>query len=197
VTDSPLHPFDTAYGKRPEFGELARETGRVLNQRSSAQLGGSINLLTKAMARLDAGEVDPADRLITRAAEMPYDEYHEGSPGVRGAQQLVYELVSDELETSAEDDATWLTVTIEVHGRLAGAGRVELESSTHGFVLQRDLFELSPTEERLIRRTFGHAPLEADLGDGPATSAAEREAIIRSLLDAARALRDAYAQRTG
>lgn len=192
MTDSPIHPFDPAYGKRPEFGELARETGRVLNQRLSAQLDGSINLLTKAMARLGAEDVEQADRLVRRAAEMPYDPHDEGSPGIRGAAQIVYELVSDQLEMSDEDDPTWLELTVGVHASVSGPGRIDLESVLHGFVLQRDLFSLSRDEQRLIRKTFGHAPLEAELGDGPDTTVEDRVVVIRSLLDAARALRSAY-----
>jgi hypothetical protein len=197
MSDHPLHEFDPAFGKRREFGELTRASGRALNDRAFAQLDGAINLLSKAVARLDAGEDESAERLIARAAASPYSEYHAGSPGVRGAQQILYELVSDQLESSDEDDSTWLTVTIEVHSHLGGPGRVDLESSVHGFFLQRDLFELSASEERLIRKTFGHAPLEADLGDGLDTTAEERVVIIRSLLDASRALHAAYAQRTG
>lgn len=192
MIDPLLREYDPAYGKRPEFGELARDAGRVLNQRLFAQLDGAMNLLTKAASRLDSGETEQADRLIARAAAMPYDARDEGSPGVRSAAQIAYNLVSDQLEMSAEDDSGWLTVTIDVHAHLDGPGRVHLESVVHGFVLQDRLFTLSPAETRLIRKTFGHAPLEADLGDEPDTTAAERAVVIGSLIESARALRSAY-----
>ncbi|GAB3197139.1 hypothetical protein GCM10027062_08150 [Nocardioides hungaricus] len=204
MTEQPLLGFDLqeldpAYGKRAEFGELVRAEGRRLNARSHAQIDGATNLLTKALARQEAGDAEQADRLIDRAAAMPYDARDEGSPGVRAAGQLVYVLVSDWLEASAEDDMSWLTAAVEAHSRVDGAGRAYLASTVHGFVLQDLFFTTSRAEQRLIRATFADAPLEADLGDGPELPPDGRASVIRSLLTCVRALEQAYAeaQRTG
>ena len=152
-----------------------------------------MNLLTKAIARLDAGESEQADRLVARAAMLPYDPRELGSPGVRGAAQIVYDLVSDQFEVSADDDSRWLTAAVEVYSSVIGPARLNLESVMHSFLLQDDLFALSRVEQRLIRKTFGHAPMEAELGDGPEATPAERAVVIVSLLGSARALRTAYA----
>ena len=63
----------------------------------------------------------------------------------------------------------------------------------HGFVLQGEFFDVSAVEKRRIHQTFGDAPLEPELGDEPNSTLEQRHDIIRSLVMAALALRDAYA----
>ncbi len=41
--------FDPGHGLRAEFREMARQSGRMLNARFSAQIAGAENLLTKAI----------------------------------------------------------------------------------------------------------------------------------------------------
>lgn len=156
-----------------------------------------MNLLDKALRRQGDGEDEPADRLIRRAAAMPWDTRMEGSPAVRGASQLLHELLSDWFEESDVDDLWWLEVATSAHDRLPrGPGRDEIASIVHGFVLQAGVYDTTKSEQRRIRAAFGDAPLEADLGDRPDQTPAGRESIIRSLLAAIRAL-EAEAQRTG
>jgi len=47
--------FDPGYGLRAELREMARQSGRMLNARFSAQIAGAENLLTKAIRALGAG----------------------------------------------------------------------------------------------------------------------------------------------
>jgi hypothetical protein len=192
---SDLFEFDPAHGRRPEFGELARRSGRMLNELGLAQITGAENLLAKATASAASGNVERAEQLIQRAAAMPYDQREEGSPGIRGAEMLVFSLVTDQLEASDEEDPGWLDVAVEVYAHLDGPGKAELASVMHGFVLQGDIYNVTTAEGRRIRQVFGHAPLEADLGDGPALTVEERREIIRSLIAAAVALRGGYAAR--
>jgi len=193
MTDQFLSQFDPAYGKRPEFGELARRSGRTLNERSQAQIMGAENLLTKAMASMSTGQADRAENLIRRAAELPYDPREEGSPGVRGAAMLIHTLVTDRYEASEYDDSGWLDVALHVHGQLDGPGKAELASIVHGFVLQDAFFSVSRAEKRRIQQAVSDAPLEADLGDGPELTLERRLDIVRSLVTAAVALREGYA----
>jgi hypothetical protein len=171
-----LSELDPAHGKRREFGNLARSSGRTLNERSMAELVGAENLLAKAVTSASAGDVDRSEQLLQRAAAMPYDAREEGSPGVRGATMLIYSLLSDQLEAAEYDDPTWLDVVLDVHPRLDGPGRAEVASVVHGFVLQDAFFSVSPAEKRRIRQAFGDAPLQADLGDGPDLSLEQRRA---------------------
>jgi hypothetical protein len=197
VDDDALDELLASLGPEGEFGELQRRSGRLLNQMSHAQLTAAENLLTKAARSLSAGDPERAERLIDRAAQMPYDPREEESPGVRGATMLVYRIISDRFETSEPDDMAWLDVVLAVHPHLDPIGRAEVASVVHGFVLQEAFFDVPPAEARRIRRAFGDAPLNAELGDGPDATLEQRRAIIRSLTAAAAALAAAYAAATG
>jgi hypothetical protein len=184
--------FDPGHGLRTEFREMARQSGRMLNERFSARITGAENLLTKAIRAFTAGDTERMEALIRRAAQMPYDEREEDSPGVRAASVLVYSLVGDRFEDSEPDDLAWLDVVLAVLPGLDPLGRAEVASLVHGFVLQEAIFTLTATEKRRIRQAFGDAPLEADLGDGPDATVEQRADIIRSLTLAAAALSEAY-----
>jgi hypothetical protein len=82
-----------------------------------------------------------------------------------------------------------------VHAVVSGEGKAELASITHGFVLHRDLYEVTREERRRIQVAVGDAPLEADHGDGPDLTAAERAAIIGSIVATACALEEGYESR--
>jgi hypothetical protein len=179
---------------RAEFGEMARQSGRLLNARFTAQITGAQNLLTKAIRALAAEDPDRAEALIQRAAQMPYDEREQDSPGVRAASVLVYSLISDQFENSEPDDLAWLDVVLQVHPGLDSLGQAEVASMVHGFVLQGAIVTLTATEKRRIQQAFGDAPLEADLGDDPHATVEQRTGIIRSLTRAAAALSEAYAR---
>lgn len=192
MTDPFPAEFDPGHGLRAELREMARQSGRMLNARFSAQIAGAENLLTKAIRALGAGDADRAEALIQRAARMPYDEREQDSPGVRAASVLVYSLISDRFEASEADDLAWLDVVLQVHPGLDPLGQAEVASLVHGFVLQGAIFAVTATETRRIRQAFGDAPLEADLGDGPDATVEQRADIIRSLTRAAAALSEAY-----
>jgi hypothetical protein len=187
-----LSDFDSAYAKRGEFGELARQSGRTLNEIGLAQIAGAENLLSKAVSSASAGNQDRAEHLMQRAAAMPYDPREEGSPRIAGAKMLIYTLVSDQFEASTQEDAAWLDVAIAVHADADGPGKAELASAVRGFVMQKELYSLSAVEERRIRERFGDAPLEAELGDGPDLTLEKRRDIISSLVATARALGEGY-----
>ena len=192
VTDPFSSGRDAARGQRNEFGELARQSGRLLNELSDAQIAGAQNLLTKAIRALDLEDDERAEQLIRRAAQMPYDTREAGSPGVRAATLFVYGVISDQFEACDPDDMTWFDVALEVHPGLDPTGRAEVASVVHGFVLQGAFFDVSAVEKRRIREAFGDAPLEAELGDGPNSTLEQRQDVIRSLIMAAMALSNAY-----
>jgi hypothetical protein len=195
VTDTSLSEFDPGYGLRREFAAMARQHGRLLNERSHAQIKGAQNLLTKAVRALASGDTQRAEQLVQRAAQMPYDAREAGSPGVHGASMLVYLRISDQFEASAADDPSWLDAPLHVHPDLDPVGQAEVASVVHGLVLQGTLFAVSPAEKRLIQKAFGGAPLNADLGDAPEATVEQRRDIIRSLVRTALALDEAYANR--
>ncbi len=179
-----LSEFDPARGLREELGELARDSGRMLNARSHAQMDGAENLLMKAVRSLAGGDSKRVEKLIRRAAQMPYDPREEGSPGVRAASLLTYRLISDQFEASRYDDTRWLDVVLEVHPRLDASGRAQVASVVHGFVLREAFFDVSAAEKRRIQQVFGDAPLEAGAvpAKGPRPLAVEghRPSVERS-----------------
>ena len=168
----------------------------MLNALGHAQITGAGNLLKGAIRALTTGDAQRAEQLILRAAQMPYDDREEGSPGVRAASMLVYRLITDQLEASEEDDMTWLDVVLAMHPGLDPTGRADVASVVHGFVLQPALFAVSPAEKRRIHQAFSGAPLEAELGDSPNSTVEQRQDIIKSLVVAAVALGEAYAAAT-
>ena len=196
VDDDALPEFLASLAAEGAFGPLQGRSGRLLNEMSTAQIRAAENLLTKAARSLSAGDEARAERLIERAAQMPYDPREEGSPGVRGATMLVYNTICNQFEDSEPDDSAWLDVVLAVHPHLDLTGQADVASVVHGFVLQEAFFTVIPAEARRIRRAFGEAPLNADLGDGPDTSVEQRRTIIRSLTTAAATLADAYAAAT-
>jgi len=192
VTDDFLSEYDPAYGKRPEFAALIRESAPQAGDRSMARLTGAENLLAKAMVALAAGDGDRAEKLIRRTAEMAYDEHEEDWPGISGASLLVHDLVVDEFEASEFGDSRWLEVALDVHGRADGPARAELASTIHGFAAPDDP-DVSRAERRRIQQEVGNAPISADLGHDPELTLEQRLVIIRSLVAAAVALHEAYA----
>lgn len=184
--------FDPAYGLPAEFGELARQSGHDANDRSHAQLIGAENLLAKAMESTIAGDTSRAERLIGRAAAMPWDDREQAAPGVFGATLLVYDVVSGRYEASDGSDSSWLDVALDVHARAEGPARAELTSVIGDFARGHDIDSLSPTERRRIRAAVGDAPREADLGDRADLTVEQRAGIIRSLVHAAAELERGY-----
>ncbi len=193
MDDDALAELLASIGPSGEFAELHRRSGRLLNQVSNNQLTAAGNLLNKAARSISAGDAVRAERLIDRAAQMPYDPREGDWPGVRGAAVLIHRIIGDHFEASDPDDLAWLDVIFQVHPQLDPAGRAEVASVVHGFVLQEAIYDVTPAEARRIRRAFGDAPLDVDHGDGPDATVEQRRAIIRSLTTAAAALVDAFA----
>ncbi len=172
--------------------ELQRQSGHLLNELSHAQVEAAENLLAKAARSLSAGDDQRAQRLIDRAAAMPYDPREESSPGIWGARMLIHTVIVDEFEYSDPDDLAWLDVVLAVHPHLDEIGQAHVASTVHGLVLQQAFYDVSVAEARHIQAAFGDAPLEADLDDGPETTLEQRRAIIGSLTAALAALNAAF-----
>lgn len=192
MDEDDLAEFLAGLDEEGEFRPLELHSGRLLNQLSHAQIEAAGNLLSKAARSLSGGDTERAEKLIDRAAQMPYDPREEASPGVMAASVLVTIIISDQFEESEPGDLAWLDVVLGAHPDLDATGRAEVASVVHGFVLQDRVYSVTPAEARRIRKHFGDAPLNADLGDGPDSTTEQRRDIIRSLVTAAAALSDAY-----
>lgn len=104
------------------------------------------NLLTKAVRRLGEGDVAGADALISRVVAMADPA---GDPPWDEAQMMLHNAVCNVLETSAEDDASWLERAEKLFPGLEGLPRLALED-----VLAVTLsdYHLRPQESRRVRK---------------------------------------------
>lgn len=180
-------------GDADEMQAIASHSGRLLNSVGQAQLLAAQTLLSKAARSVSAGDAARAERLIERAARIPYEDRERHSPGLAASVSLVHDLITDEFEASDTDDLAWLDPVLSVHPHLDATGQAVVASVVHGFVLQSGYYTVGPRESRRIRQLFGYAPLNVELGDGPDISMVQMRQTIRSLVHAAAALGDAYA----
>ncbi|MFN3340437.1 MAG: hypothetical protein ACK40Z_12130 [Dietzia sp.] len=84
------------YGIHPET-----KTGALAPLSQAAQVAAE-NLLNKVIDKLEAGDSEAADRLISRAVAIPFDEHQENWPGPMMADQMLFELLSDVAEEWAD-----------------------------------------------------------------------------------------------
>lgn len=163
------------------LGRTRRQFREQLQAESWAFFQGAGNLLDKACAALDTGDDERAERLMARAAGLPYSYFEECWPGVAMASVALYTEVNEAYEDSDEEDSEWLLAAIDVLPSLEGPGHEAMSSVLYGFILEGAVLE--PREERLIRKQVGEQPLDVDHVDADATLE-ERVAVVRSLLTA-------------
>lgn len=136
---------------------MARQLGRMQHSRHHAQITGAENLLTTAIRALNTGDSERAGQLMQRAAQMPYDEREDESPGVVAASMLVCRLISDQFESSESSDTTWLDVVLGVYSDLDSSGRARVSSVDHGLVLQEAFSLLARCRPAPVDRLHGRA----------------------------------------
>lgn len=100
--DDELGDLDALLGQRTPFGSTLVAPTAPLAPFSRAGTIAADNLLSKAVARLRAGEAEAAQRLMTRAASLAYDE-HEGMwPGPAMAAHALFNVLADQSEFIAD-----------------------------------------------------------------------------------------------
>ncbi|MEI2778614.1 MAG: hypothetical protein V9G19_22130 [Tetrasphaera sp.] len=160
---------------------LARNSGHLRNEQFFTQMAGADNLLMKAGVALELGDSAKADRLITRAAAMPYDDREMRFPGVQAADSVVYAVILNAVEAADEDDSAWLDAALAAHEEATGPGKQQLACVLNGFVRQAGIVDLTPREKARIRAVARDAPLDVDHVD-PDSTVGERADVIRSIL---------------
>lgn len=155
-----------------------RSSGRMLNEMSMAQLHGATNLLTKAARALGTDDAR-AQRLIDRAAAMPWDDREERFMGVQAAASLVHAVVSDAFEDADVDDLRWLDAVEGALDRVGAHGQAQIRSTVRA--LAGPFFETSSEEERRLLAVAGDAPVDAEHVTEDA-GVAERADVIRDLV---------------
>lgn len=164
------------------LGRLEYTSDRLRGTMSSAMIDGAYNLLDKALRALEARDVERAERFVTRAASMPWDDHEEDFPGLMAGIIMVSREVNDALDESSDDDETWLDVALEVLKESNGPGHDQLAATLRLFAAYAEDFDLSPHEERRIRSAVGSSSQDVVHHSGPDTPLDTRIEVLGSLL---------------
>ena len=170
-------------------GALGRTTfsaTRDLAPFSEGAAAAADNLVSKALDALKNDDRDRADRLLVRAARLPYDEHEEGFPGLDALSLGLFCLVTDECEASEPDDDGWLRAAFTALPELDDVGSRALLNVLR--VVDQD-YRLPVRESARIRRAVPRDLTAPD--DVAATSTPDQLAPIMGSIARAHV---AYAQ---
>lgn len=156
------------------LGDVERASNRVLSSFSQACQQGADNLLANALRRLAAGDEAGAARLVERAARLPYDSYEDAAPAAVAAHMLLFTAVMVELESSDENDSTWLDAALALLPAATERDRFEMRDT---LVPLRQDFDLTKAEARRIDAALRDIPEDpglSDMGNLPVAELEER-----------------------
>lgn len=97
------NPFAPDAGQ--SFGATRRDMPSVEYAHIEALRDGAENLLNKALEALEAGDEARANRFVTKACSLPYDEREEHHPGPDVANFLAYLFLADVADAAGTKDA--------------------------------------------------------------------------------------------
>ena len=169
--------------------DIARQSsGESRNDEFFTQMEGAANLLTKALAATEAGDVERANRLVTRACGFPWDDRTEHHPGAAAANQLLFDRITDALEMSEEDDERWLDAALALYASSTGVAR-EVVASTLLEVRRDNLgvYDITRAESDRIGRAGLRWREDDAYGLTRTSTLSEQVAVATSLLEAVRA----------
>lgn len=123
------------------------------------------NLFRKTVAALSRGEEDKARRLATQAAQRPYDDFEGVWPGPAAAHFALFQLVTDEVEESTEDDHAWVDAFADVVSRVSGHQLHELRYLAAILSQDAGYHSIDGQEAARLRTLAGGVDLQAQPGD--------------------------------
>ena len=97
-----LDDIDAIRARRTPYGTHPVAPTASLAPFSQAAMRAAENLLVKAVDRMRSGEQTAADRLMGRAAEIPFDDHEGVWPGPTIAAQLLFDVLADHSELIAD-----------------------------------------------------------------------------------------------
>lgn len=155
----------------------------MLGPFSLASWQGAENLLTKALRKLEEGDEAATARLVERAASLPYDPHEDAAPAAIAAGMLLFMAVSDELESSDEDDSAWLDAALAVLRVETEGDRFEMRDTLAAIRQDNDLTSAETQRIEAAVRDIPEHPELRDMGDLPVPELAERvTGILRLVL---------------
>ncbi len=163
-------------------------SGRTLSPFSQALWAGADNLLDKAAIALRQQDGERADRLVSRAASLPFDEHEESFPAALAVHLRLFSAVVEEMEESDVDDWGWLDAAVEVLRTGDEYARADLRDVL--VAVDHD-YDLPAAERRRLRAAVAGVPEVPELRDQNDLTTDELAARVGSILRACLAYEDA------
>ncbi len=170
------------------LGDAQLASGRTLAPFSRALGLGAENLLVKAVDALEAQDDDRATALVRRAVGLPFDEHEEVAPAAAAAHLMLFNLVTDVMEDSPDDDERWLDAALGVIDGPVQTARLDMRDVLTAIAQD---YDLTRSERRRLQsgiRDVKPAPELIDLVDLTRDELAER---VMAILGACRTYADA------
>lgn len=170
------------------LGDALLASGRTLAPFSQALGLGAENLLVKAIDALEAQDEDRATALVRRAVGLPFDEHEEVVPAAAAAHLMLFNLVTDVMEDSPDDDERWLDAALGILSDSDGPARLDVRDVLVAIAQDYDL-----TQNERRRLTAGIRGVEPgpELIDRKDLPPEEFEVRVAAIVRACRAYVDA------
>lgn len=189
--DSLAQSLDAYLQERADqpFGDAELVSGQTLAPFSRAGLTAADNLLAKADRALADGDLERAGHFVDRAVALNYDEHERTAPAAFAASMMLFNAVTDSLESSGEGDSRWLVAALEALSSASGWGQSEMR---HMLLVVRQDYVIEPGESRTIEDAVAEVPDRVELRDVTLTSRELADAVtsVLQILQAYRAALD-------
>lgn len=140
------------------------------------------NLVGKAFTALGRSDHERAERFVARALSLPFDDHEQVHPAWWAAHTFLYSLLAHGVETSADDDHTWLDAAAAVLPPQQGPG---------GHALRGVLGTLPRSEELTVGETGRCEELSLGVTEDSWWDAPAADVTAEAVLDVLR-VADAY-----
>lgn len=192
VADERFDVFEAEMARRNPYGIHPEAKTGALAPLSQAARDAAENLLNKAIDKLEIGDSERAERLISRAAAIPFDEHEEIWPGPMMADQMLFGMLSDFVEDWADaqgypedyESVEWLHEDIAgIVNDLDAREGAALRDTVETMVADAGVLRIDPLEARGLLAVVKNLPDPAGADRGldllPEADAVRREEVIR------------------
>lgn len=192
MVDDGFDTFDAEMARRSPYGIHPEAKTGALAPLSQAARDAAENLLDKAVDKIEAGDAERADRLISRAAAIPFDEHENIWPGPMMADQMLFGFLSGIAEDLADaqehpedyESVEWLHDDIaRAVDKLDAREGSALRDLVETMVSDADILGIHPREARglaaAVRTLPDPDPATRGLYLPRETSVDRREEVIR------------------
>lgn len=162
------------------FMSEAELDAQELARTSSPKMVAADNLLRKAYRNFVL-RPEKAQAYVERAVALGFDEREECYPAAAGAHMLLFNLITDEIERSAEDEPEWLDVAVDVLASEEGDEQSELRSVLAEIAGLPGEYQLTALELSRVQLAITRVPEAPDLWDFAGSPDELRDRILAVL----------------